>query len=307
MGIARKIKHFKNTYIGTRLYGVKHYNWWIETDNEGWFARFISHRFSEKEARQFSLVSVFGKRQTFWFNRKEKKIFYTGENVKRYPEYLDHALPYTVLSMGFDYLDHPKYIRFPLWIAYLFDGTETLEELHHKVEVINKAHYTKTDFASLIARHEGDTGLRKELYQAINSIAPISCAGSFLHNDDRLWKDFNNQKIDYLRQFQFSICPENSNSYGYVTEKVFEAFKARTVPIYWGSNNQVEVGLVNQDAILFWKQGDNNLKVLETINDLYTHPKHYDDFIAQSPLLPDLADYVFDTYQKVENHLRRLL
>ena len=82
---------------------------------------------------------------------------------------------------------------------------------------------------------------------------------------------------------------------------------ARSVPIYWGSVNTVEPGLVNQDAILFWNQGGDNSKVLEIVSDLHTHPKHYDEFIAQPPLLPALADYVFDRYRKVENHLKSLL
>lgn len=307
MSIARKIRRFQSTYRGIPILGIKHYNWWVSTDTEGWFARFLTARLGQEAAQRFSLVSVFGKRRTFWFNRREKKIFYTGENVKRYPDYADHALPYTVLSLGFDYLDHPKYIRFPLWIAYLFNGTETLEELHQKVDALNRARYKKTDFASLIARHEGDTGLRLELFNALNPIAPVACAGSFCHNDDRLWQTFHNQKIQYLRRFQFSICPENSNSPGYVTEKAFEAFMARSIPIYWGSDNTVEPGLVNQDAILFWNQGGDNSKVLETISDLHAHPKHYDEFIAQPPLLPALADYVFDRYRKVENHLKSLL
>ena len=307
MALIRKIKRFKSTYLGIPLKGIKHYNWWGHTEADAWFARFITSRLSLKEAQQFSFVSVFGKRRTFWFNRHEKKIFYTGENIKRFPVYADYALPYTVLSMGFDFLDHPKYIRFPLWIMYLFDGTENLEQLHQKVTEINQARYKKTDFASLIARHEGDTGLRKELLDALNKIDSVSCAGTFYHNDDRLWEIFNNQKVSYLKQFQFSVCPENSNCFGYVTEKVFEAFKARAIPVYWGSDNQIELGLVNQDAVLFWQQGADNSKVLNIIEDLHVHPKHYNDFIDQEPLLSALADYVFQTYQKVEDHLKALI
>ncbi len=65
MSIARKIQRFRSTYRGILLHGIKHYNWWVSTDTEGWFARFLTAWLGAKAAQQFSLVSVFGKRRTF--------------------------------------------------------------------------------------------------------------------------------------------------------------------------------------------------------------------------------------------------
>lgn len=45
-------------------------------------------------------------------------------------------------------------------------------------------------------------------------------------------------KIDVLKNYRFSICYENMQGVkGYVTEKIFDCFKAGTVPIYWGASN----------------------------------------------------------------------
>ena len=45
-------------------------------------------------------------------------------------------------------------------------------------------------------------------------------------------------KIGTLSKYRFALCYENlSGAKGYVTEKIFDAFKAGAVPIYWGADN----------------------------------------------------------------------
>jgi cephalosporin hydroxylase len=41
-----------------------------------------------------------------------------------------------------------------------------------------------------------------------------------------------------LSQYKFALAYENlANTRGYVTEKIFDALAAQTVPIYWGASN----------------------------------------------------------------------
>lgn len=45
-------------------------------------------------------------------------------------------------------------------------------------------------------------------------------------------------KIRLLSNFKYCICFENlTDVKGYITEKIFDCFKARCVPIYWGADN----------------------------------------------------------------------
>ncbi|NGX62905.1 MAG: hypothetical protein KR126chlam6_00307 [Candidatus Anoxychlamydiales bacterium] len=45
-------------------------------------------------------------------------------------------------------------------------------------------------------------------------------------------------KIDVLKNYKFSICFENSkNIKGYITEKIFDCFHAKVIPIYLGADN----------------------------------------------------------------------
>jgi hypothetical protein len=47
------------------------------------------------------------------------------------------------------------------------------------------------------------------------------------YNDETLLKIFN--------QYKFVLCFENSKTHGYITEKIFNAFLAKTIPIYDGA------------------------------------------------------------------------
>jgi len=46
------------------------------------------------------------------------------------------------------------------------------------------------------------------------------------------------RKIDIYPKYKFAMCFENmKNINGYITEKLFDCFKAQIVPIYWGASN----------------------------------------------------------------------
>lgn len=304
MGLLRKIERFRNCYFGKRIQGIKHYNWY--SPKYSWLANFMLSRFSLAECQKFSMVSVYGSPRTFWFHRKEHKIFYTAENHDRWQKYRHNGLPYADLCLGFDYLDAPNYLRFPYWIVALFNNAYTVQAIQQKIGNINATLTAKTDFCALIC-HKDETGMRTQIYQAINSINTVSCASSFKHNDDRLWREFKQDKHTYLQSFEFNICPENSNREGYVTEKLFEAFQAGAIPIYWGSNNQPEPGLVNPQAMLLWDPHSDNAELLETVQRLHRSPELYQKFQQQERILPAAVDYIQERYAKLEQFLCQLL
>lgn len=305
MGLLRKLERARNAYFGEYIDGIKHYNW--HTGGGSWIGDFIRHRFSEQEQKKLSVVSVFGTPRTFWFHRKENKIFFTGENPDRYPNYKNHALPYVKISLGFDYLDEPNYLRFPLWIQYLFKPESDIEAIGKKADEINNYRPNKTDFCSLICKHGGDDNLRGRMFDEISQIAPVMCAGKFNHNDDRLWKEFGNSKFRYLSNFKFTICPENSNRTGYVTEKLFEAFQAGAIPIYWGSDNNPEKGLINPSSVILWNNGGDNREAMEKIRELNESETAYQKFIEQERMTPELIAYVCSRFDELEKRIKALL
>jgi len=118
---------------------------------------------------------------------------------------------------------------------------------------------------------------------------------------------FSDEKRRYLLTYRYNVCPENSNAYGYVTEKLFDAIDAGCVPIYWGSYNRPEQDVLNQDAILFWNDNSSNNSSLRFIEEMERNPKLFDDFAKQERLLPHAADVVFSMYESLEMKLKELI
>ena len=290
---------------------VRFYNWWKEPYEQLWLYRFVKSRNIMPEDEVLNFISVFGKSEVADFIQDGPVVFFTGENLHN----SDH-LSYTnclrdkknvKLALGFDWVDEPKYMRFPLWIPYVFDPKldddsirKRCEELRHPVI----GHREK--FASLVARYDWN-GTRSEIYEAIQHIASIGCPSQVHHNDDELKTKYNDNKIAYLRQFAFNICPENSNSYGYVTEKVFEAIAAGCLPIYWGSYNKPEVDILNQEAIIKWNMNGDNSANIALIEDLYTHPDRLQEFMTQPRLKQEADEKVVSIVNQLEQKIKNLL
>lgn len=74
----------------------------------------------------------------------------------------------------------------------------------------------------------------------------VDCPGKVLHNvgipelGDRFAPEWNEQKRRVISRYKFLISFENSNADGYITEKLVDAFAANVVPIYWGSEGNLE-------------------------------------------------------------------
>ena len=223
---------------------INFYNFWTENNiDDYWLYRFVKSR---KINKKISFFSVFGNRFIVDYSfGVGKKVFFTGENLtetnistKEDIEYKDHCLNSVDLSLGFDYIDHPKYMRFPLWITYLTTGTEqSINDIEEKINTINNPSHRlskgRNYFASLISRHD-EGGIRMKLINLLNPINKVVCAGTFMNNTNNLKKKFNDNKLEFLKQFKFNICPENSRANGYITEKIFEAIISGCIPIYYG-------------------------------------------------------------------------
>ena len=164
----------------------------------------------------------------------------------------------------------------------------------------------KQHFAALVCSHDRN-GLRTSIMDAFETIAEVSCPGKYRHNDDSLHQDFNDDKMAYLKQFCFNICPENTNAMGYVTEKLFQAISSGCIPIYWGSYNRPELDVLNQDAIIFWNPNGDNSANMRLIEDLMRSPKMMQEFLSQPRLLPTAEEYISDSMARIELRIKTII
>lgn len=288
---------------------VRLFNWWGDVHGL-WLRDFIQKRHILSANQKINLCSISGYRGSLKHIKEGPKVFFPVENLHDdRMNYADHLMYDRIahLALGFDYFTEPYYMRFPLWPLYVFAPDATDEQIIKRCEELRYPDVScKSKFASLVARFDWH-GTRSQIYNAIAHIDKIFCPSAVCHNDEELKTKFADNKEEYLKQFYFNICPENSDSYGYVTEKIFEAISAGCIPIYWGSYNNPEPGILNKDAIIFWNMDGDNTAVVKQIEELYTNPMILDEFILQPRLLPRAEEQILSMFHEFETKLRNVV
>lgn len=293
---------------------VRFYNCWKQEFNDMYWYQYIKSKgfLNQYPDLKFAVFAVFGTRRLINFDNSDVRIFLGTENVKRDTclRYSDHFLssPKIDIALGYECFDHPRYIRFPLWMDYMFSPELNAEEIRSVCADLRfPKHNVDKKFVSLISSWDGFGISRKSMYDQISKIDFVSCGGKYLHNDDSLLLEYNDNKRAYIKNFEFSICPENDNCYGYVTEKIFEAIQGGCIPIYWGSYNKPEPEVLNQDAIIFWNSNGDNSNAIKLIKELHESPALMKEFLSQPRLVDTAEEYILDTFSTIENKFKSVI
>jgi hypothetical protein len=128
-----------------------------------------------------------------------------------------------------------------------------------------------------------------------------------LHNDDTLGTSYANDKGEYLKSYKFNICPENTISPGYVTEKLFQALQAGCVPIYSGPGPDPEPEVVNRDAVVFWRPGQDNSEAIRLVERLWRDEDEYRRFVERPALKPGAVDFVWGALRELRKRFEKTL
>jgi len=294
-------------------YSIRFYNFWEQDIPDMWFYRFIESRgLLKRKDKRVCFFSTFGDRDILKRAKGDVNVFFSGENLKsgiHRLRYSDHFLNDKAidLALGFEYFDDPRYMRFPLWLMYMFEPESNEDSLIKRCSELRFPQGGRHHkFASLISRVD-ILGIRTEMYKSMVSIDSVDCAGALMHNCDDLWEVFSDDKKRFISEYKFNVCPENSNCSGYVTEKVFQAIDAGCIPVYWGSYNHPEPEVVNPEAVVFWDKGGNNAKALALMGDMNRSQAIYEDFTHQPRLNKNAEAFVISKFQELEKRIRALL
>lgn len=292
---------------------IQFYNFWQQPFDEMYWNRWFMARpylFKDKPNLKVGMFSVFGDRNIIKKTNCDINLFYSAENLKEgsHARYADGFLlePKINLSMGFEYFENERYCRFPNWMDVFFVKQDEVKSICQRLRYPQIQN--KNKFAACICSHDRN-GLRSEMSDSFEQFSSVSYPGKFRHNDDSLMKDFGDDKMKYLQQFVFNICPENSNAFGYVTEKIFQAINVGCVPVYWGCQNRPEPDVLNWNAMILWNPGgpSKNKDTLKLIEDLMNSPKLMMEFLSQPRLLTTAEEYILDCMNDVENKVVKII
>ncbi|GAA8115342.1 glycosyltransferase family 10 [Helicobacter pylori] len=252
-----------------------------------------------------------------------KRVFYTGENEVPNFNLFDYAI-------GFDELDfRDRYLRMPLYYDRLHHKAESVNDTtapykikdnslyalkkptHHFKEnhpnlcalIHNESDPLKRGFASFVASN-ANAPVRNAFYDALNSIELVAGGGSVKNT---LGYKVEN-KSEFLSQYKFNLCFENSQGYGYVTEKILDAYFSHTIPIYWGSPSVAKD--FNPKSFVNVHDFNNFDEAIDYIRYLHTHQNAYLDMLYENPLntIDGKAGFYQDlSFEKILDFFKNIL
>ena len=281
---------------------IAYINFWKDSFNDKYLSNFIKNNLdcnifhvNYKENPDILIASVNGNINTIDTIKAKCKIFYYGENLDRYPPYNNIELLKSKFDIiaGFKYTNKKEKIyRFPLWLIYypFYNLNDKENNIINYIEnkYSENMKKNKTMFATLISRHDRG-GQRKKIYNVLSNYGNIYCAGVFNNNTNKIGQT-QKEKIDYISNSLYNICPENSSYEGYTTEKIFQAFEAGTIPLYWG-HDLPEKEILNKNKYCFCNIKDNNI-LKQQIEDILINRDKY----IQGNIFNENAKNVIETY-----------
>jgi len=213
-------------------------------------------------------------------NHKCKKVFFTGENVRpnffipgsiEYPRYSIGKCDY---SFSFDDINFKNSYRLPLWILYInwfnvpHNENRDQSYLIPYEDIFVKKHTNKSKFCNFV--FSNNQGKRLEILNSLKKYKDIDCAGKLENNVNFsiLGRGDQKYKIDFIKNYKFTIAAENSKTDGYTTEKIIHPLSVGSIPIYWGSSK------VNKD---FNKECFINADDFSSFDELTEYVKYVDN------------------------------
>lgn len=257
-------------------------DWWDGFDiSDNFITRVLDNKacfqLSESiESTDFVFCSLFG---TSFLKYRCPRILFVGENCVPDFNLYDYAI-------GFDkILFDDRYIRYPLYVAYYGDVCNLIDSL----ELDKNENYYDREFCSFVVSNTNNANrYREDLFNRLSGYKFVASGGRCLNNigiDNGV-----KNKIDFIKNYRFNLACENVSHRGYCTEKIIEAFAARTVPIYWGDPDIEDY--FNPKAFINCNRYENQDELVKNIIRIDKDKDQYLEMLNQ-PVIID-KEYSFD-------------
>lgn len=183
------------------------------------------------------------------------RIYCTIENKVPNFNHCDYAI-------GFHYLTfEDRYLRCPIYL--LFNQYRNILKLALTKHNDKSNYMIRDKFCNMVVSN-GLTNERNEFFHKLSGYKQVDSGGKILNNVGGPVKS----KLEFQKQYKFSLAFENSCSNGYTTEKIIDAFASGGIPIYWGDPKIKEI--FNPKSFI-------NANDFENYDELIRHIKKIDN------------------------------
>jgi len=180
------------------------------------------------------------------------RIRYEGENLAPDFNLYDYAL-------GFHYIDFDdRYLRFPHYLLY----PEALSKAQNKHLLTDEEYAGHTKFCNYVISNALSAPNRQQMIDMLNTYKTVDSGGKYKNNVGGPVPD----KIEFEKNYKFTMTFENTSANGYTTEKIMEGFAGATIPIYWGSPDIAKE--FNPKSFINCHDFDSYEAVLEKIKEI---------------------------------------
>ena len=226
-----------------------------------------------------------------YINHSCKKIFYTGENVRpnfdfggsiEEPRYSIGKCDY---AFTFDHTLDPRNFRLPLWVLFIdwfgvpHNDNRDPSYLISLENLFNRNGDPKNKFCNFI--FSNNSGPRLSILDSIAKYRHVDCAGPLKNNLGYRIPGRADQKykLEFLKDYKFTIAAENSSHPGYATEKIIHPLSVGSIPIYWGSDTICED--FNKGAFIDVKEYDSLSALTARVTEIDQNHSLYEKYLSE--------------------------
>ena len=204
------------------------------------------------------------------------KVSFTGEQTIPDMQTYDFAF-------SFEHMDHPNHFRFPL---YLWNHNDyfSLNNRDVKDWASEKMKFCNFLYGNNNQSLEG-VNARNNFFLMLNRYKKVDSGGGVLNNLGYRVSD----KMEFLKDYKFTISFENTVSPGYVTEKLIDPFLSGSLPIYRGSTTVGDD--FNKGSFINALDFNNAESLIEKIIEIDNNDEMYNHIMNSSILHNPLPDW----------------
>ncbi len=242
-----------------------------------------------REEADYLIFSVFA--IPYYYCSFDKiRILYCGENYMPDLNLVDYGICSYPLSLG----DRNFYA--PMFVDE-FGHFKHLKEINrnYTIEDVKKKQY----FAGFVSGHESEFNIRGDFFKKLCEYKRVESSGGYLNNMPNgeivSWR--NDSKTKFLSNCKFTLTFESTKHYGFITEKITDAFFAETIPVYYGSETVSEI--FNPKAFINCNDYNSFDEVIEKIKELDNDDEKYLAMLREPILVnPNYYEETLDKYEK---------
>ncbi len=153
--------------------------------------------------------------------------------------------------------------------------------------------------------------IRNNMFNMLNNYKKVDSCGKFNNNIGNVVKyDYwTKEYLDFIKQYKFIICFENSKTETYITEKIVNPLLAGIIPIYWGTHHIKNI--FNIDSLLFLENESNqdfNI-LIQKIKEIDNDDSKYLEMVNQPLFTSKNIEYWNNNYtiHKISQSIDKLL